>query len=194
MYHPNNYSLNDKESIRQHIKSIKSSYPKHKLKSESLSIIAKLESDSDFKTARTVLLYSSLPDEVQTDSLLLKYINSKNILLPSVIGTDLILHELNSISQLKKGPYNINESAGPLFNDYEAIDLAIIPGVAFDRQFNRLGRGKGYYDRFLPLLGCKKIGLCYSFQLLEQIPIDKHDFKIDKIIYGKDEIEKNSQT
>ena len=65
---------------------------------------------------------------------------------------------------LQTGSYNIEEPIGEIFNDYKSIDLAIIPGVSFDKEGNRLGRGKGYYDQLLPLLTSSfKIGICFSF-------------------------------
>ena len=95
MYPPDKNSPNTKESVRQHIKLLKATYPKHILTSESLLVIDKLEKDPDFVSSKTILVYSSLPDEVQTDLLISRHINSKNLLLPSVTGTELTLHELN---------------------------------------------------------------------------------------------------
>ena len=86
-------------------------------------------------------------------------------------------------ADLALGAYNIMEPTGELFDDYAAIDLAVIPGVAFDREGNRMGRGKGYYDRLLPKLrSTYKIGICLPFQLVEQIPTDEHDVKMDEVI------------
>ena len=66
------------------------------------------------------------------------------------------------------------------------IDLTIVPGVAFDRQHNRLGRGKGFYDRLLSTLDVPKIGICYDFQLKDQIPAEPFDRKMDLIITEKE--------
>ena len=85
--------------------------------------------------------------------------------------------------ELKPGKYGIFELNGQEFDDYETINLAIIPGVAFDKSFNRLGRGKGFYDRLLPKLNCKTIGICFDFQFLDYIPSEYHDCKVDKIIH-----------
>ena len=68
----------------------------------------------------------------------------------------------------------------------EDIDLVIVPGVAFDRQHNRLGRGKGFYDRLLSTLSAPKIGICYSFQLKEHIPTEPFDKKMDLILTEKE--------
>ena len=131
------------------------------------------------------MLYYSLPDEVDThtlvDSLL---VSGKQILLPRVTGEGTMeLRRYTGPSDLALGAYNIMEPTGELFDDYAAIDLAIIPGMAFDKEGNRMGRGKGYYDRLLPKLrSTYKIGICLPFQLVEQIPTDEHDVKMDEVI------------
>ena len=77
------------------------------------------------------------------------------------------------------------EPQGKDFTELEKIDLAIIPGMAFDKEGNRLGRGKGYYDRLLQQLrDCTiyKIGICFDFQFLDHIPTEPHDIPVDEVI------------
>lgn len=75
------------------------------------------------------------------------------------------------------------EPTGELFTDYDLIDVAIVPGMAFDREGHRLGRGKGYYDRFLAQLPhIYKIGICFPFQLVDKVPADVHDILMDEVI------------
>ena len=150
---------------------------------ESKSVIENLTSDELWINAHRVLIYSSLWDEVDTSWLLRQYIHEKSIVLPTVVGDSLELHEYVSQNTTVVGAYGITESTGPIVTDYDSIDLAIIPGRAFTPDGCRLGRGKGYYDRLLPLLHCPTIGICFSFQILENIPIDTHDIKVDKVIY-----------
>jgi 5-formyltetrahydrofolate cyclo-ligase len=79
------------------------------------------------------------------------------------------------------------EPTGEVFSvdSYHEIDLAVIPGVAFDRHGARLGRGKGYYDRLLSLmLNAYKIGICFPFQLLEHIPSEPHDVLMNEVVSG----------
>ena len=97
-----------------------------------------------------MLFYHSLPDEVDTHDFIRKWSGLKRILLPVVRGNDLDLKPYTGDDRLTEGAFHINEPTGTAFTDYAAIDLAVIPGVAFDRWGNRLGRGKGYYDRLLP--------------------------------------------
>lgn len=148
--------------------------------------LAALESRPQWQSARTVLLYHSLPDEVDTHDFIRRWSRSKRILLPVVRGTDLELRLYAGDNCLAQGAFHINEPTGEAFTDYAAIDLAVVPGVAFDRLGNRLGRGKGYYDRLLPRLPatCPKIGLCFPCQLLDRIPSEAHDVRMDAVVCG----------
>lgn len=132
----------------------------------------------------TILLYHSMPDEVDTHSLLQTLYNQgKTVLLPTVHGNELTLHVYEGDSFLHTGSsYGIQESIGSLFTDYAHIDLAIIPGMAFTPHGNRLGRGKGYYDRLLPRLNCPLIGIAFPFQLLPFIPCEVHDIRMTEVL------------
>ena len=88
-------------------------------------------------------------------------------------------------AHLSPGSFGILEPAtGSLFTDYDRIDLAVVPGMAFDRKGNRLGRGKGFYDRLLPLLKAPKAGICFPFQLVEAVPVEPFDTPMDYVICG----------
>ena len=89
------------------------------------------------------MLYYSLKDEVQTHDFVERWSKTKNIVLPVVVGDYLELRNYTGKQDLQTGSYNIEEPIGEIFNDYKSIDLAIIPGVSFDKEGNRLGRGKG---------------------------------------------------
>ena len=81
------------------------------------------------------------------------------------------------------GSYSIQEPIGEEFTCYKEIALAIVPGMAFDKKGNRLGRGRGFYDRTLPKLAeAYKIGLCFPFQFLESIPCEAYDIKMDAVL------------
>ena len=130
-----------------------------------------------------MLLYHSLPDEVDTHAFIRRWSARKRILLPVVKGDDLELRLYTGDDRLTEGAFHIDEPTGTAFTDYAAIDLAVIPGVAFDRRGNRLGRGKGYYDRLLPRIPTAyKLGLCFPFQLLDQIPAEAHDIPMDEVL------------
>jgi 5-formyltetrahydrofolate cyclo-ligase len=100
--------------------------------------------------------------------------------LPVVSGNDLIIKVFSG--KFRLGAFGIREPVGETINDYGQIELAVIPGMAFDRSGNRLGRGKGYYDRFVPQLSAYKIGLCFPFQLVDNVPADTYDQLMDEVI------------
>lgn len=150
---------------------------------QSAEIIAALEAHPAFRAAHTVLLYHSLPDEVYTHDFIKKWSDKKQILLPVVIGDDLELRIYTGLEELATGSYGIEEPTGELITDYSSIDFIAVPGVAFDRHGNRLGRGKGYYDRLLPHIpSAYKVGICFPFQIVEEVPADTFDVRMDEII------------
>lgn len=172
----------EKQELRKVIATRKKGYTLSQRKELSADILKNLETDSRFIEANTILMYYSLPDEVQTHDFVEKWRGKKNILLPVVVGDDLELRTYTGKQELSEGAFHIDEPTGETFTDYDAIDLVIVPGVAFDNNGNRLGRGKGYYDRLLPRIGAYKIGICFPFQLVKEIPTEPFDKKMDKII------------
>jgi len=171
----------DKKELRANIRLLKKQHSKEQLLEQSDVILSKLEHDADFINANIVMIYSALPDEVQTQAFLDKWRNKKKIILPTVVGDDIIPVELAENTGFAVGDFNILEPQNePYTGDY---DLIVVPGVAFDRNGNRIGRGRGYYDRFLcKHLNVKRIGICFDFQLVDEVPTEPNDIKMDKII------------
>ena len=170
-----------KKELRQMIRQRKQQYSV----GESSAFIRHLKNNSHFVHAHTLLLYSALPDEVPTKVLIDELVaQGKTVLLPRVISdTDMELRRYTGRQDLQPGAYGILEPVGELFTDYEKIDVAIVPGMAFDAEGHRLGRGKGYYDRFLSRVPyIYRIGLCFSWQMVEQVPCDEHDILMDAVI------------
>ena len=173
-----------KSEVRQEIKRRKAACSTEERAALSREVTAKLIATAQWQQAHTVLLYHSLPDEVATHELITEALSTgKRVLLPVVVGDDLELRCLPAPESLREGAFHILEPTGDPFTDYAAIDLAIIPGVAFTHDGRRLGRGRGYYDRLLPQLnGVTKIGLCWPFQLITQLPTEVHDIAMDFVI------------
>lgn len=99
-----------------------------------------------------------------------------------MVKDDIVFRKYVQDTTLKQSSYGIMEPLGDNFTDYKKVDLIIVPGVAFDRKMGRLGRGRGYYDRFLSLVSAPKMGICFEFQLLDTIPVDTNDIKMDYIV------------
>lgn len=170
-----------KQELRANIKLLKKQHSREELQAQSELIMRKLEQHPDFIKAKIVMLYSSLPDEVQTQGFIEKWRQQKRIILPTVVGDDIIPVELTPETNFAVGDFNILEPQNEAYTG--GYDLIIVPGVAFDRQGNRLGRGKGYYDRFLcQHRSVKKIGICFDFQLIDSVPVEENDIPMDEII------------
>lgn len=146
-------------------------------------IVNKLLDLDIYKNSRVIALYYSLCDEVDTKDLIIKSLD-KTVLLPKVINDKMIFIKINKDTKYNKSNLGVLE---PLGKEYLGnIDLIIVPGVSFDRERNRLGFGKGYYDKYLKDKDIYKIGICFNKQLTDTLPIDDYDIKMDLIITEKE--------
>jgi len=181
--------LEKKEKIRRRILEKLNLQDKNLRLKNSLKIKKLLFESKEFKSAEVILFYLSFDGEVDTYSMIEDSLGmGKAIAVPFVERgeKDILPCLIKSISSksLKKGLYGIKQPKRFYPIDLERIDLVIVPGVCFDKKGNRLGRGKGYYDRFLKKLSSstKKIGLAFDFQILPSLPREPHDSCVDKII------------
>ena len=137
-----------------------------------------------------IVAYYSLPDEVCTHQLLDELLAAgKNVYLPKVVSdTEMVLCRYTGRDSLQKGAFGIMEPTGPVMpkEKYNDIKVVLVPGVAFDKENRRLGRGKGYYDRFLNSFSQPRCavfyGVCFDFQRVDAIPADEHDVCMDGLI------------
>ncbi len=175
-----------KNELRRKVRELKSNYSLEQKKQKSISIFKQIEQDREFRLAQVVFAYWSMPDEVHTHDFVEKWAKTKTILLPVIDGTDLILRKFEGINKMKEeGKYRILEPQGEAFTDFELIDYAIIPGVAFDKFNSRLGRGKAFYDKILKTIEAKKVGVCFDFQLFDLVPTDQYDIPMDFVVADK---------
>jgi 5-formyltetrahydrofolate cyclo-ligase len=180
------YELPTKAELRKLVKTRVKNMTEEEKKKESETVMMKLEHTQQFEGAKTILFFHSLPDEVCTHGLIEKYASKKRILLPVVDGEKWYIREYKG--DLKTGEYNIQEPTGVNFHDYESIDLVVVPGVCFDNDLGRVGRGKGYYDRILKEIKAFKIGVCFDCQLLSKVPTEDWDVKMDQVLTANKEV------
>lgn len=173
---------NEKNALRKEIKTKLNAHSEDELIKQSDLALHHLELDPDFITAKTIMMYWSLPDEVNTHDFIEKWSKSKTILLPKIKYNKLLAVKFSSKAEMVIGDYEIAHPTTSIFED--EIDLVIIPGRAFDKNGHRLGRGKGFYDRYLSNYYGIKIGLCYPFQLTDYIPYESFDIPMDKVVCG----------
>ena len=147
-------------------------------------VFAQLEKTAAFMMADNILMYHSLPDELQTIKFLQKWHDRKRFFLPRVNGVNLDILPYEE-TRLELGSFHIEEPTGDDVVDVDDIELMVIPAVAFDRKGYRLGRGKGFYDRLLSTSKATKIGVGYEFQLFDDLPSEPHDVAMDMVITQK---------
>lgn len=175
----------NKKELRNFIRMQKGHFTQQELKEMSVSIMQRMMVHPRVKNCSTIMMYYSLDDEVDTHDTIDQLVKAgKKVLLPAVISdTEMELRCYEGPKDLVGGFFHIMEPIGKTFTDYSQIEVAIVPGMGFDSRCNRLGRGKGYYDRFLPLLpDAYKIGVCFDFQKMPGIPADANDIKVDEVL------------
>lgn len=171
----------EKSEIRRKIKAMRQMLSEVEKINASEEVFARLEKTAAFLMADNVLMYHSLPDELSTHAFLKKWGGRKHFYLPRVNGVNLDILPYDE-SRLELGSFHIEEPTGENCVDPSQIELMIVPAVAYDRKGNRLGRGKGFYDRLLGDVTATKIGVGYEFQLLDELPAESHDVPMDMII------------
>lgn len=150
---------------------------------QSTAICHSLKAHIAVTGARVVALFSPLPDEPRIWPLVEDLSKSMAVLLPRIEG-DVMNFYCYSPESMSSGAFGILEPVGgePVA-PYE-IDVMVVPGVAFTSGGGRMGRGKGFYDRYMSRNDFRalKIGVCYAEQLIESIPMEPHDIKMDFVV------------
>ncbi len=152
---------------------------------KSALILKVLLSESIFSDASSVGFYFPVNGEVDTREIFKKCIDlEKKVFFPKTVGSDLVFLRTRNIEELTPGGFSIPEPpANAERIRGSELDLVLVPGVAFDFSGNRIGYGKGFYDRFLKDISRQsRFGLAYRFQVLESIPSQETDVKTGLII------------
>lgn len=172
----------EKDEIRNRIKARKSLLSDNEKQLAAQNVFKRLERSAAFLLAENILIYHSLPDELSTIDFLQKWSSKKNFFLPRVNGVNLDILPYDK-SRMALGAFQIEEPQGNDISDISEMELIIVPGIAYDRRGNRVGRGKGYYDRMLQSVKATKIGVGYDFQFIDSdIPAAPHDVTMDIVI------------
>ena len=165
---------------------------------QSADILEALLRNAAYQRAKNVALFISMPMEVQTRPIIASAVATKSVFVPKVTGKEMSMYKLHSaeeIDSFEKTAWGIPEpdSARDSFTDVATeTDLVIVPCVAITRDGRRLGHGGGYYDKFLNSLNAKRksigqanihtIGIALKCQIVEDVPTDEHDVRIDELI------------
>ena len=140
-----------------------------------------VEKTAAFMLADHILMYHSLADELSTRDFIDRWADRKRFYLPRVNGVNLDILPYSK-SRLHLGSFNIEEPDGDDVVDASEIELIVVPAVAYDRQGNRIGRGKGFYDRLLSTTKAVTIGVAYECQLYDEIETDEFDAPVQYVV------------
>lgn len=171
----------NKDDVRRRVKAQKSLLSVEEKLDAAQRVFDMLEKTAAFMMSDHILMYHSLPDELSTHYFIDKWAEHKCFFLPRVNGVNLDILPYNR-SSLRLGAFQIEEPEGDDFADIDDIEMVVVPAVAYDRRGNRVGRGKGYYDRLLADTRALKVGVAYDFQVVDEIDADPHDVPVDIII------------
>jgi len=178
-----------KKEVRKEVLSKRSSLKKEEVIQKSLSIKSKLSSLPEYINSQVRMFYISFRNEVETQDMIQESLdNGKRVIIPVVVKGDknLLLSELKSFDELYTSTYGILEPKEEFLRPVNAqdIDIVIVPGVAFDENGYRIGYGGGYYDRLIKRLphSCKTIAIAFEVQVIDSVPHESHDMKVDMII------------
>lgn len=181
----------EKEKIRETIRAKRNALAAEDAEKLSNAVALQLLKLSRYNDAKTILFYAAKGNEVRTKSLIIKALRTgKKVLLPitNMAKEEIDFAEIRNLAtDLKAGPFGIAEPKNKPTGEKEKIDIIIVPGLAFARDGHRVGYGLGFYDKLLPKLremnpNIKKIGLAYNFQVLDNVPRNENDQRVDVVV------------
>jgi len=175
--------FSDKSLLRETMRERLHGLSRGERRERSIQICQKL--GTFFPGKNSIALFA--PNEFEPDlDLLWEFglLEHHQVFYPRCDAQTLLFHKVSKLSELRAAPSGIREPAGNV--SPEGLDVVVIPGLAFAVDGNRLGRGAGFYDRFLSTMSgpTVKIGVCFEFQLLDRIPVEGHDVKVDTLVYA----------
>jgi len=182
--------MQEKQKIRKKLLDLRNSLSTIEVLERSNRVMANIYGMEDFKKANVVAVYISFGTEVNTHGLIRSIIGKKEVLVPVVTNKEkkeITLFELRDWRELSSGSYGILEPKKEFIRRRggDEVDISLIPGIAFDVYGNRIGYGSGYYDRLLKKVAGVKVGIAYDFQVVDKIPNEEHDVRVDKIATDK---------
>ena len=173
----------DKNDLRNKYINIRNNIDNKNVKSN--IIFNKIINDEVFNSSKVIGMYYSLKSEVDTHALIEYALDiGKIVCLPKIVKDNMKFYKIDYGTRLKKSKFGVLEPPSKKENlvTTDDIDLLIVPGVCFGKDRNRIGFGKGYYDKYISNNYINTIGLCFSEQIVDYINCDSHDVKINKVI------------
>ena len=170
-----------KNELRKYYKDIRDNIEDKDIKDNKIQ--DKLMNNKYINDCKLILVYVSFNNEVDTINLIKYFLNNKLVAVPKIENNMMNFYYIKSLSELKKGKYNILEPVtNNMVNDFTSC-VSITPGVCFSRNLYRIGYGKGFYDKFYSEhREIYKIGLTYDECIIDNFNVDMYDQKLDLVI------------
>jgi len=183
-------NMETKKELRKIMLSIRKKMSKEDVENNSRKIWEKIFNLEIYSKSKVIFIYLDFNNEVMTFPYIKRMLDEgKRLVVPytDMVNEVLILSEISNEKDLALNPFGYYEPEEPTPVPVEDIDLVIVPGVVFDEKLNRVGFGKGYYDKILHRLSphAKKIAVAHDFQVLDSVPSEEHDVKMDILITEK---------
>ena len=177
--------MRTKKEIRELNKTARSKMSQSEVSAKS-TLIAKTFLKSElYKKAQQIMLYMPLGNEVDTKEIIkAAFAAGKAVAFPVTEKTSGVITPYYAAldTLFEKGNFSIMEPKNTAPADVSKLDVVLVPGIAFDKNGNRVVFGKGCYDIFFKEVDAVKVGVCYDFQICEEIPADEHDIKMDFLL------------
>lgn len=175
-----------KAEIRKQIREYKKSLSDGEIRSSSLSVAEKVINLPAFLECRQVFVYIATNQEIRTEEIIETALSlGKIVAAPKCFGKNMEFFCFSDLTELRAGAFGILEPPNekPAFPDENT--LMLVPGMAFDRNMNRIGYGGGYYDRYFEKyrdIAYFKLGLAHEFQICDSLEVEEHDYRIDGVV------------
>lgn len=176
--------MTDKSEIRREVRRRIAELSQQQRLDAAEEIFRRIEASEQFARAHCIALYASLPDEVPTHEVIARWASTKRVVLPRVEGEIMRFYDYNP-STMSRGSFGIDEPEAAVECLPAEIDMMVIPARAFTPSGVRLGRGKGFYDRYMsqPEFRAYKIGVAFECQIFDTLPFEDHDITANEVIF-----------
>ncbi|VVB65975.1 5-formyltetrahydrofolate cyclo-ligase family protein [Candidatus Gugararchaeum adminiculabundum] len=179
----------EKGEAREKVWQVNSSHMASEKTEKSRLILERVVALNEYAKAKKIFAYVSREDEAGTRELIVRMLKEgKQVFVPKIYEKEMVAVRIGSLEELKEGKFKVLQPTNAKETS-EEFDLIFIVGVGFDAKRNRIGGGFGYFDKFLVKVKGKKVALAFDWQVVDKVPTEKHDVRMDKIITDKRVIE-----
>lgn len=175
-----------KKSLRQSMKARRNALTEEEKRYAAASCLSKLKELPEFMNSEWIYAYIACRNELETADIISWCLShGKHVVVPKVYGEIMHFYEIASLSDCIPGAFGILEPSGDPEDRVTAPGVMLVPGLAFDKSGNRLGYGGGFYDKYLSSHDdIITVALSYDFQIVEKVPAEQHDKKMDYLIHA----------